>query len=159
VAILTGAERRFLAAARRAVLVTSDPAGRPRPVPICFALIDDSEPPAVYSALDEKPKRHADPLRLARVRDIAARPEVAVLIDRWAEDWTQLGWLRCRASATLLEPGGADATAGATSERAAAIAALRAKYRQYADHDLESRPLIRLVLTGATSWGDLDPDA
>lgn len=167
-AILTEAERRFLAAARRAVLVTSDAAGRPRPVPICFVLIGDGEPPTVYSPLDEKPKRHADPHRLARVADIAARPEVALLVDRWDEDWTRLGWLRCRARATLLEPEGADAVAGATTERAgagataeraAAIAALRAKYRQYANHDLDGRPLIRLVLTAATSWGDLDPDA
>ena len=153
-AILTEAERRFLTVARRAILVTTDPAGRPRPVPICVALVGHDEPPTVYSPLDEKPKRHADPHRLARVRDIAARPEVALLVDRWDEDWTRLGWLRCQGTATLLEPGEATGTA----ERASAIAALRAKYRQYAEHDLAGRPLLRVTLTGATSWGDLDPD-
>ena len=161
-AILTEAEQHFLAAARRAVLVTSDAAGRPRPVPICFALIGDGEPPTVYSPLDEKPKRDADPHRLARVADIAARPDVVVLVDRWDEDWTRLGWLRCQAGAVLIEPEASDASADdvadARAERVAAIAALRAKYRQYADHDLASRPLIRLVVTAATSWGDLDPD-
>jgi hypothetical protein len=38
-----------------------------------------------------------------------------------------------------------------------AIGALRAKYEQYADHALEDRPLIRISVSSATSWGDLRP--
>lgn len=152
---LTPAEAGFLAAARTAVLATTDPAGRPRLVPICFVVpapeAGDAAAPLLYTPLDDKPKRVADPHVLARVRDIAARPAVTVLVDRWDEDWSRLAWLRLRGQAELLEPDGAD---GAT-EQVIAIAALRAKYPQYASHDLESSPLIRMTISDATSWGDL----
>ena len=149
--ILTPDERRFLADARRAVLATLDPAGRPRLVPVCFVVSSDDTAtgaPVIHTPLDEKPKRTADPLRLARVRDIAARPSVSILVDRWSEDWAELAWLRVHGEAAVL---GADDPAAA-DERASAIAALRAKYPQYAGHDLAARPLIRIVLSGAVAW-------
>jgi PPOX class probable F420-dependent enzyme len=148
--ILSPDERRFLAEARRAILATIDAAGRPRLVPVCFAVSDDAatEPPVLHTPLDEKPKRMTDPLRLARVRDIAARPSVSILVDRWSEDWADLAWLRAYGEAVVLAPGDR-ATA---KERSVAIAALRAKYPQYAGHDLPARPLIRVVLTRAISW-------
>ena len=66
--MLTDDERTFLATARRAVLGTIAPDGRPRLVPICFVLALDE--PVLYSPLDDKPKRNDDPLALARIRDI-----------------------------------------------------------------------------------------
>jgi PPOX class probable F420-dependent enzyme len=141
---------RFLSAARRAVLATIDDDGRPRLVPICFVL-DESEAtgaPILHTPLDDKPKRTTDPLALARARDIVARPAVTILVDRWSEDWTDLAWLRARGEGVLLRPG----HPAVAEERARAIAALRAKYPQYEDHDLASRPLIRITLTGVTSW-------
>ncbi len=149
--ILTDAQLRFLAGARRAILVTTDASGRPRPVPVCLVVVGGRDRAVVYSPLDEKPKRDPDPHRLARVRDIAARPDVALLVDRWDEDWARLAWLRCHATASLLEPD----DAAVLDEGTIAIAALRAKYPQYGEHRLEARPLIRFELTGATSWGDL----
>ncbi len=144
---LSDPERRFLVAQRRIVLVTIAPAGRPRPVPICFVLAPDA--PVLYTPLDDKPKRTDDPLALARVRDITADPRVAVLADRWDEDWTRLAWLRAEGRASLLDPG---------AEHAAAIAVLRATYAQYATHALDARPLIRVELERVTSWGALEPD-
>jgi len=94
------AERDLLAEARRASLATIDDRGRARLVPICFVLIDD----VMWSPIDEKPKSVADPRALARVRDIQARPAVAVLVDRWSEDWSELAWIRLRGDATLIEP-------------------------------------------------------
>ena len=90
--LLSAAQRAFLASARRAVLATIAPDGRPRLVPICFVV--DGEPPTLYTPIDDKPKRSDDPLALARVRDIAADPRVTILVDRWDEDWTRLAWLR-----------------------------------------------------------------
>ena len=151
---LTSGERRLLNSARTAVLATIDPAGRPRLVPICYVALDEAGVggAVLYSPLDAKPKRVADPHRLARVRDIVARPEVSLLVDRWDEDWTRLGWIRLRGFAKLIEPDdGADET-----ERGVVIAALRAKYPQYADHDLETRLLIRIAITDASSWGNLE---
>jgi PPOX class probable F420-dependent enzyme len=104
--------------------------------------------PTLHTPLDEKPKRTTDPLALARARDIVARPHVTILVDHWAEDWTGLAWLRAQGEGVVLKPG----HPAAADERATAIASLRAKYPQYADHDLASRPLIRIVVTGAVSW-------
>jgi len=147
----TADELAFLAAARRATLATIAPDGLPRLVPICFAVETDADGrPIVFSALDDKPKRVADIHDLARVRDLLARPDVALLVDRWSEDWSQLGWLRVAGRAALVEP------AGAPDEHASAVAALRAKYPQYAAHRLEERPLIRIEVTSVRSWGDLE---
>lgn len=146
---LSAADTDLLDEARTAVLATIDPTGRPRLVPVCFVIQGaGGDSPAIYSPIDEKPKRTTGPHRLARVRDIAARPEVSILVQRWDEDWTRLAWLRLHGTAELVEPD--DAAAGI--ERAEAIAALRDKYPQYAGHDLEARPLIRIRPSQATSW-------
>jgi PPOX class probable F420-dependent enzyme len=146
---LDARELAFLVAARRAILATIDPDGRPRPVPICF-IVEAADPAhiRVLTPLDDKPKSVEDKRDLARVRDIRARPEVSLLIERWDEDWSHLGWLRLNGRATLLEP--ADAPPDA-------IERLRAKYPQYATHALESSPVIAIAIERATSWGALDP--
>jgi len=127
------------------VLATIASDGAPRPVPITFALAEDES--VIYSALDEKPKSVADPRDLARVRDIEARPRVSVLVDEWSEDWSALGWLRVAGSARLIGPDGESAL-----EHQLAVRVLRAKYGQYAEHRLETRPIIRIEIGHATSW-------
>ncbi len=150
--VLTVVERAFLAGARRAILATIAPDGRPRLVPICYVL--DPVRPVLYTPLDDKPKRVTDPRRLARVGDLLADPRVSVLVDRWDEDWAGLAWLRCLGMASLLEPraprgGGAD-------DHGPAVTALRARHPQYAIHRLEARPLIRIAIERVTSWGAVD---
>ena len=141
--VLTPAERELLASARRATLGTIAADGRPRLVPVCFVLIDD----VVWSPLDEKPKSVADVRSLARVRDILERPPVTLLVDRWSEDWSALRWLRIDGRAAVVE------------SDPAAVAALRAKYPQYADHDLESPPMIRIEMASVRSWAASPADA
>jgi len=148
-ALLNPAELAFLVAARRAILATIDPAGQPRLVPICFiveAIADERL--RLLTPLDDKPKATDDKRALARVRDIAARPAVSVLVERWDEDWTRLAWLRLHGEATLLEPSDVPADA---------VARLRTKYPQYATHDLESSPMIAIYVGRAISWGALEP--
>jgi PPOX class probable F420-dependent enzyme len=147
---LTSAELRFLGAARTAVLATIEGGGLPRLVPICF-IVAELPRLVLYSPLDEKPKRVADTHQLSRVRDILERPEVALLVDRWTEDWNHLGWLRLQGIADLVEPG----DTAAAVEHGAAVAALRRKYAQYETHRLEERPLIRIVIERSRSWGNL----
>ena len=80
--VLDPVRRGFIEARRTAVLATLSPAGWPRLVPICFVLMDAPGVPArpvLYSPLDEKPKRVHDVRRLARIRDIAVRPDVTLL--------------------------------------------------------------------------------
>jgi PPOX class probable F420-dependent enzyme len=145
---LTSRQRRLLGDARRATLATIAPDGRPRLVPLAYAVAEHGQELIVYSALDEKPKSVADPRQLARVRDILARPSVALLVDEWHEDWDRLAWLRLDGTATVLEPRGEEA-----SEHATAVKLLRARYTQYATHRLEQRPLLRIRVERATGWG------
>ena len=121
--------------------------GRPRPLPIAFAFRDDGDGLVVYSALDEKPKSVADPRALARVRDIGTRPRVAVLVDRWDEDWSRLAWVRLEGTAAVLEP-----TNSSAAEHARAVGLLRQRYPQYATHNLETRPVIRIAVKRVSSW-------
>lgn len=139
--------RDLLRDARRAVLATQSADGTPRLVPVCFVVADDGEDLVVYTPIDEKPKTRARPRDLARVRDILARPRVALLLDHWSEDWTELMWVRLAGSAALLDRG-----EGRPGERDRAIAALRSKYPQYAEHDLQELPIIRVAVDHATSW-------
>lgn len=92
--------RERLAEARVAHLATVGPGGRPHVVPITFALDGD----AIYFAVDAKPKRTTD---LQRLRNIAANPAVAVLVDQYDEDWNRLWWVRVDGHARVL---GADQT-------------------------------------------------
>jgi len=140
---LSERELQLLREARRAVLATTAADGSARLVPITFVL----EHVVLYTALDEKPKSVADPRDLARVHDIEARPRVSLLVDRWSEDWSELGWLRLSGTAALIGPDG-----DAALEHAHAISLLRAKYRQYEAHRLETRPVVRIAVDGARSW-------
>ena len=142
--LLAPAWWRFLADARTATLTTLDPDGRPASVPICFIVLDA----ALWSPLDEKPKRSADPRTLRRVRNLIADPRATILVHRWDEDWGRLAFVSLDALGQLVEPD--------SGAHARATSALRAKYPQYADHDLEGRPSLRLEPTGATTWGTAD---
>jgi PPOX class probable F420-dependent enzyme len=148
---LRSAEAAFVTEARTATLATSAPDGRPRLVPICFALLSEGGAnPVVVSPIDEKPKATDDPLGLARVRDLLARPAATLLVDRWSEDWTRLGWVRLDARGSVLQPG--------SDDHRAAVRSLRAKYAQYASHALEDRPILRFAVERIVSWGDLRPE-
>jgi PPOX class probable F420-dependent enzyme len=153
--VLSPEQRRFLADARSATLATTAPDGRPRLVPICFIVGTDDRlgRTRLYSPLDEKPKRSADPHDLARVQDLLVLPEVSLLVYRWSEDWSRLAWLRLHGRGELLEPEPHE-----RDEHAAAVADLRTKYPQYVEQDLDHRPIIRMTIDRSLSWGDLSPD-
>ncbi|HWH36434.1 MAG TPA: TIGR03668 family PPOX class F420-dependent oxidoreductase [Candidatus Limnocylindrales bacterium] len=143
---LAPAELALLDGARRAVLATIRPDGSPRLVPIVYAT--DVAAGRIYSPLDQKRKSISDPRRLARARDIAARPQASVLVDRWSEDWSALGWLRLDGRAELLEPH----DAANSAEHETAVRLLEERYPQYAGHELARRPIIRLTVERTASW-------
>lgn len=136
-------ERQYLETARIGRLATTDSEGRPHVVPICFTFADGN----IVTSIDEKPKG-VDTKDLRRVRDIRANPRVALVVDHYTEDWTALGWIQVRGTATLV--------AANEREHESAIRELRAKYDQYADHRLEERPIIRIQPGHVVSWGQLD---
>lgn len=102
-------------AARVARLATVGEDRRPHLVPICFAVEGDT----LYTSVDEKPKRTR---RLRRLRDLAANPQVTVLVDHYDDDWSHLWWAQLRGRARVLESG---------PEFARALHLLADKYAQY----------------------------
>jgi PPOX class probable F420-dependent enzyme len=130
--------------ARVARLATLNTTCGPHIVPVCF-VYDGS---VFYTAIDRKPKRVA-PGRLARLRNIRAAPQVALLIDEYDEDWAQLWYILVRGKAKLLPQ-------SAQQERAGAIRKLRAKYPQYAGGMLaHDAPIIRVTPERTTAWGKI----
>lgn len=117
-------------------LATVTPDGRPHVVPITFALEADT----VWTAVDGKPKRSRS---LQRLANITAHPTVSVLVDHYAEDWSQLWWVRVDGVARQLDPGSA--------EEAEGLRRLVAKYPQYQTSQ-PTGPVVEVSLTGWRSW-------
>jgi PPOX class probable F420-dependent enzyme len=140
--MLTDQQRAFLAAQRVARLATADAAGRPHVVPICYALVRDK----VYFTIDEKPKKK--PARLKRLANLRANPRAALVVDRYDEDWSRLGWVMLRGAAEIIESG---------PEHDEAQAALRARYPQLAAMRIEELPVVAVRVDHASSWGHLEP--
>jgi PPOX class probable F420-dependent enzyme len=141
--MLSEDERRFLSRRKVGHLATADRGGAPHVVPVCFAI--DGE--ALYITIDEKPKRADVPLK--RLRNIAENPAVAVVVDRYDDDWTRLGWVMLRGRAEILAGG---------DEHARAQALLRARYPQLNEMAIASLPVIAVRLERVTNWGNLAPE-
>ena len=141
--VLSHEQSAFLVRQRVARLATADGAGEPHIVPVCFAYSGGG----IYVALDEKPK-DVQPKRLKRVRNILENPHVALVTDRYAEDWSYLAFVMVRGRAVLLVPGSRD--------HEAAVRLLRGKYHQYERMRIEENPVIAIRPERVASWGALD---
>jgi PPOX class probable F420-dependent enzyme len=138
---LSEAERRFLSHRRIAHLATADSRAVPHVVPVCFVMSEDT----LYITIDEKPKRQPG-AALKRLRNIAENPAVAVVADRYDEDWSQLGWVMLRGHAEVLTDG---------TEHHDAQALLRARYPQLKAMQIAQHPVIAVRIERTTSWGNL----
>jgi PPOX class probable F420-dependent enzyme len=127
--------RRLVTEARVGRLVTVDPDGRPNPVPFVFALEGD----LLVSAVDRKPKTTRSLRRLANIAD---RPEVAVLVDHYEEDWDAVWWVRLRGRARA---------AGEGPDRERAVRLLTEKYPQYREEPPDG-PAILVEIDGWMGW-------
>jgi PPOX class probable F420-dependent enzyme len=142
--MLSTGQQRFLETQRVARLATADAHGAPHVVPVCFALAGGT----LYVTIDEKPKRRTGP-PLKRLRNIAENPAVAVVADRYDEDWARLGWVMLQGRAGILSDG---------SEHARAQVLLRARYPQLGAMNIEALPVIAVRVERVVSWGDLSVD-
>ena len=117
-------------------LATVRPDGRPHVVPVTFA---SAAPDVIVTAVDHKPKRSTD---LQRLRNIAANPQVSLLVDHYDDDWASLWWVRIDATARVVveEPG-----------RTALAEALVRKYDAYVDRP-PAGPVIVMTAHGVASW-------
>ena len=139
--MLSNIERRFLAHQRIAHLATADGRGIPHVVPVCFAIFKRT----LYITIDDKPKRVSG-IALKRVRNIAENPVVAVVVDRYDEEWTRLGWVMLRGRAEILSGG---------MEHRDAQALLRSRYPQLTAMQIAEHPVIAVRIERVTSWGNL----
>lgn len=140
----SAAERAFVDRARVGRLATADADGRPHVVPVCYALLDSNGGRKVVTPVDEKPKTTTE---LRRVRDVRENPRVALIIDRYVSNWSQLGWVQIRGRASVVPTDG--------EAHGDAVQALRGRYEQYVDHELETRPIIQITPGRVLSWGDI----
>lgn len=121
----------------RLATVTAD--AHPHVVPCCFVLHrDESGGDVIYSVVDAKPK---STMALKRLDNVRAMPAASLVVDHYADDWSQLWWVRADGQASVLEPG---------EESRNAIARLSEKYRQYR----EQPPPGSVVRVSVTAWSD-----
>src|SRR5690625_4498503 len=88
----------WFARAPVARLATVAPGGAPHLVPIVFALDND----VIYTGVDAKRKTTQ---RLRRLANIESDPRVSLLVDHYADDWTQLWWVRADGVAVIHRDG------------------------------------------------------
>ena len=141
--IFTPNQLAFLQSQRAGRLATAGGDGAPHVIPVCYACDGAS----VYIALDAKPKRVA-PERLRRIRNILENPRVALVIDRYSDDWSQLAYLLIQGTAALLPP--------SEPEHSRAVALLRERYSQYQAMPIEQHPVIAIRPAAVVQWGDTD---
>jgi len=110
---------------------------QPRVLVVTYALWEG----AIWSAVDRKPKRAAEPARVERLR---RRPSVSFLVDRYDDDWSRLAWVELRGPVSI-EPLGP------------ALDALAAKYPRYVTERPQG-PLLRLVPERYGCWRASQPD-
>ncbi len=139
--MLSHEEHQFLAHRRIAHLATADTHAVPHVVPVCFAIAERT----LYITIDEKPKRSRGGT-LKRLRNIAENPAVAIVVDRYDEDWALLGWVMLRGRAEILIDG---------TEHGDAQALLCSRYPQLKAMRIAQHPVIAMRIERTTSWGNL----
>jgi len=133
--------RDFISTARVARLATADSSATPHVVPVCF-WFDGRD---LYFVIDEKPKLRRG-TGLKRMRNIAENPRVAVVIDHYEEDWSELAYVLIRGLACLAEEPG---------EYLRALRALRDKYWHYRTMALsaDKNPAVKIRPQRVHVWG------
>jgi PPOX class probable F420-dependent enzyme len=124
----------LVASGRVGRLGFADDSGLPRVLPITYAVVDG----AVWSAIDLKPKSSDEP---ARVRWLRARPDAALVVDHYADDWGSLAWVQLLGRVEVV----------AVDEGSEGLAALTSKYPQYVAEPPPG-PLLRLDVARALCW-------
>lgn len=112
-----------------------DDRGGPRVLPVTFALHEGE----LWSAVDHKPKR--DDRELARVRWLRRRPEAALTVDLYDDDWSRLRWVQVLGTVDILDASAAERP----------LDALVAKYPPYQERR-PAGPLLRLTPQRVLHW-------
>ena len=145
---------RFLESARVGHLSTADSRGKPHVVPVVFVV----DAKSIYTPIDGK--RKGDPWKLQRIRNILENPQVGFLVDRYEEDWSKLGFVFIRGSATVLRAQHNEGEETEGEEYRRSILLLRSKYPQYRSVPLGGPEglLIRITPESCSTWGRLEEE-
>ena len=124
-------------------LATARSDGTPHMVPVVFARVGTH----LWSPIDGKPKPDREPRRLQHLRRTG---QATLLLDRYADDWSALWWIRIDATAAVLTAEDPRDDPGMQ----AAVDALRTKYPQYAHVPLfhGTPTLIRFTPRVVRTW-------
>jgi PPOX class probable F420-dependent enzyme len=149
VRLSSGEARRRFAASPTATLGTVGPEGRPHLVPVTYVLTADEH---VYIAVDSKPKRTT---QLKRLSNIAANPNVSLLVDEYADDWEHLWWARADGMATVRAfaelPALPALPAPDGGSGSALLAEFQHRYPWYVEHP-PIGPVIDIAVTRWSGW-------
>ena len=117
-----------------------DEEGAPRVLPVTFVVAEGR----IWSAIDQKPKRAAEP---ARLRYLRRDPRAALTVDHYSDDWEELAWVQVLGTVRILD----------LAEGAAGLGALSAKYEQYRE-EAPPGPLLALRPERYLWWRAADPE-
>jgi PPOX class probable F420-dependent enzyme len=120
-------------------LATVGPEGVPHLIPVVFVVSKNLSEDVIYTAVDAKPKTTQ---RLRRLANIEHNPQVSLLVDHYADDWTQLWWVRADGVAAIHSDG---------PQMDTGYGLLRAKYPQYQAVPLDG-PVIAVAVRRWSSW-------
>lgn len=135
--------QRFIQSHVVARLATAGEDGQPHVIPFCYAF--DGE--CVYFVVDEKPKRQTGkPLK--RIRNLLENPQVALVIDDYADDWSQLAYVLVSGRAHIVE---------AEDEYHRVLSLLRERYPQYRSMTLTfpQNTMVRIIPSKIHAWGKI----
>jgi PPOX class probable F420-dependent enzyme len=118
--IISNAVEEFIERARVARLATIDSEFKPHLVPVVFVFDGNN----FFIPIDEK-RKTVKPEKLKRIRNIQNNPNVALLIDEYSEQWTELAFVMIEGEASI-----ANKTEGNIQVRGA-YKKLMTKYIQY----------------------------
>jgi PPOX class probable F420-dependent enzyme len=112
-----------------------DTDGRPRVLPVTYAIHEA----AAWTVIDNKPKRPGrEPARVGWLRE---RPQAALTVDHYEDDWSALRWVQLVGEITVLDgpPAGE------------VLRVLADRYTQY-HADPPPGPVLRLAIMRAVWW-------
>lgn len=86
--------------------------GGPRVLPVTYAVLEE----AIVTVIDHK--RKSVPVeQLGRLRWLKARPQAALTIDHYEEDWSRLAWIQAVGRVSIIDAGDARGAIAALTER------------------------------------------
>jgi PPOX class probable F420-dependent enzyme len=140
---ISEAIRQFILSHQVARLATASRTGQPHVIPFCYAFDGTN----IYFVVDEKPKPTDKPLK--RIRNMVENPQVALVIDDYTDDWTQLAYVLITGRASMVSD---------ELEYDRVLMLLRERYPQYRQMVLSftRNTMVRIAVTKVHAWGKVE---